>query len=118
MERTYGRTVRVVVRTNSPSFVPVGYTGKSPKPRKLLQLLPHLLSFDEGSDEAEFDGDNPPTNNAEKENGNAEEGNDDTEESGDNGTEAEESAAEQSNEQVGYSDPATTPEVRSKRWFL
>ncbi|MCD7472401.1 hypothetical protein HAX54_013635 [Datura stramonium] len=59
---------------------------------------------DEGSDEAEPCGDNPPANNAEK-------GSDD--ESGDN-----DSAAEESNEQVEDSDPANTPEARSKRWFL
>ncbi|MCD7471101.1 hypothetical protein HAX54_011385, partial [Datura stramonium] len=72
--------------------------------------------YDEESDEAESDGDNPLTDNAE-------EGNDDVEESGDDDTNAEESgdkdsAAEESNEQVGDSKPATTPKVRSKRWFL
>ncbi|MCD9644390.1 hypothetical protein HAX54_032588 [Datura stramonium] len=71
---------------------------------------------DEGSEEAEFDGESPPADNAE-------EGNDDAEESGDDDTEAEESgdkesAAERSNEQVGDSEPANTPEARSKRWFL
>ncbi|MCD9641803.1 hypothetical protein HAX54_028247 [Datura stramonium] len=79
--------------------------------------------FDEGSDKAKSDGDNPPADNVEESNGNAEEGNDDAEESGDDDTEAEESgdkesAAEKSNEQVGDSEPATTPEARSKRWFL
>ncbi|MCE5166373.1 hypothetical protein HAX54_018088 [Datura stramonium] len=78
---------------------------------------------DEGSDEAESDGVNPPADNVEEGNGNAKEGNDDAEESGDDDTEAEESgdkesAAEKSNEQVGDSEPATTPEARSKRWFL
>ncbi|MCE3216774.1 hypothetical protein HAX54_007997, partial [Datura stramonium] len=71
---------------------------------------------EEGGEEAESDGDNPPTDNAK-------EGNDDAEESGDEDTEAEESgdkesAAEKSGEQVEGSDPATTPEARSKRWFL
>ncbi|MCD9645366.1 hypothetical protein HAX54_034222 [Datura stramonium] len=70
----------------------------------------------EGSDEADFDGDNPPADNLE-------EGNDDAEESGDDDTNAEESgdkdsAAEKPNKQVGDSEPATTPEARSKRWFL
>ncbi|MCD7470179.1 hypothetical protein HAX54_009855 [Datura stramonium] len=70
----------------------------------------------EGSVEVASDGDNPPADNAE-------EGIDDTEESGDDDTDAEESGdkesvAEKSNEQVGDSKPATTPEARSKRWFL
>ncbi|MCE3217230.1 hypothetical protein HAX54_011174 [Datura stramonium] len=78
--------------------------------------------FDEGSDWAESYGDNPPTDNAKKGNSNAEEGNDDAEESRDDDTKVEEpndkqSTAEQFNKQVGDSDPATTPEVRSKRWF-
>ncbi|MCE3216944.1 hypothetical protein HAX54_009626 [Datura stramonium] len=72
--------------------------------------------FDERSDEAESNGDNPPTNNAEKTN-------DDSEESGDDDTNVEESgdkdnAAEESNEQVEDSEPGTTPEARSKRWFI
>ncbi|MCD7472648.1 hypothetical protein HAX54_013945 [Datura stramonium] len=62
---------------------------------------------DEECDEAKFDGDNPPMDNAE-------EGNDDAEELGDDDIDAEESgdkesAAEKSNEQVGDSKPATTP---------
>ncbi|MCD9640489.1 hypothetical protein HAX54_025828 [Datura stramonium] len=71
---------------------------------------------DEGSDEAESDGDNPPADNAEEDNDDAEESSDDytnTEESSDK-----ESTAEKSNEQVVDSEPATTPEARSKRWFL
>ncbi|MCD9558429.1 hypothetical protein HAX54_015803 [Datura stramonium] len=56
---------------------------------------------DEGSDEAESDGNNPATDNAEEGNGNVEEVNDDAEESGDDDTEAKksgdkESAAEKS----------------------
>ncbi|MCE3050790.1 hypothetical protein HAX54_048185 [Datura stramonium] len=54
---------------------------------------------------------------------NAEEGNNDSEESRDKDTEAEESGdkervVEKSGEQVEDSDPATTPEVRSKRLFV
>ncbi|MCE0481323.1 hypothetical protein HAX54_039002 [Datura stramonium] len=69
------------------------------------------LWSDEGSDEAESDGDNPPVDNAEK-------GNDDAEDSGDDDTNAEESGdkdsvVEESNEQVEDSDPATTPEART-----
>ncbi|MCD7469414.1 hypothetical protein HAX54_008459 [Datura stramonium] len=65
---------------------------------------------DEGSDEAEYDGDNPPADNARKDN-------DDAEESGDDDTNAEESgdkdsAAEETNEQVEDSEPGTTPKAR------
>ncbi|MCD9645685.1 hypothetical protein HAX54_034811 [Datura stramonium] len=74
------------------------------------------LQSEEGGEEAESDGDNPPVDNAE-------ESNDDAEKSRDNDTEAEvssdkESTAEKSGKQVEDSDPATTPEVRSKRWFV
>ncbi|MCD7448939.1 hypothetical protein HAX54_047551 [Datura stramonium] len=78
---------------------------------------------DEGSDEAESDGYNPSTDNVEEGNGNAEESSGDAEESGDDDSEVEESgdmesATEKSSEHVGDSNPATTPEARSKRWFL
>ncbi|MCD7465251.1 hypothetical protein HAX54_000915 [Datura stramonium] len=55
--------------------------------------------------------------------GSTKEGNDNAEESGDDDTKAEESddkesVVENSGEQVEVSDPATTPEARSKRWFV
>ncbi|MCD7463778.1 hypothetical protein HAX54_051367 [Datura stramonium] len=64
--------------------------------------------------EAESNGDNPSADNAE-------EGNDDAEESGDDDTDAEgslykDSAAADSNEQVGDSEPATTPEERTTKY--
>ncbi|MCD9642555.1 hypothetical protein HAX54_029414, partial [Datura stramonium] len=69
----------------------------------------------EGGEEAS-DGDDPLADDTE-------EGNDDVEESGDDDTKAEESGnkesvAEKSGEQVEDSDPATTPEASSKRWFV
>ncbi|MCD9645146.1 hypothetical protein HAX54_033851, partial [Datura stramonium] len=66
-ERTYGRIVRVGVNTNDPSYVFVGSTAATAAPPQ----------SDDGSDEAESKGDNPPADNAEKGKGNAEEGNDD-----------------------------------------
>ncbi|MCD9560352.1 hypothetical protein HAX54_018974 [Datura stramonium] len=130
MERTYGRTVRVVVRTNDPSYVPVGSTStmtskgnkkqqeattrkEITKGRKLRDESESDSSSgsesEERGEEAESDGDNPPADNAE-------EGNDDAEESGVEDIEAEgsgdkESAIEKSGEQVD-SEPATTLDVR------
>ncbi|MCD9645356.1 hypothetical protein HAX54_034212 [Datura stramonium] len=70
--------------------------------------------FDEGSHEAESDGDNPPSDNVGK-------GNDDDAQSGEGDTNVEESSdkdsnAEESNEQEENS--GIIPEARSKRWFL
>ncbi|MCE5167049.1 hypothetical protein HAX54_035137, partial [Datura stramonium] len=69
---------------------------------------------DEGSAEADSDGDNPPTDTSGK-------GNDDAEKSREDDTNVEESSdkystAEESNEQE--EDSGITPEARSKRWFL
>ncbi|MCD7463391.1 hypothetical protein HAX54_050463 [Datura stramonium] len=70
-------------------------------------------SSDEGSVEANSDGDNPPMDTSRKDN-------DDAEKSGEDDTNAEESddkdsVVEESNEQE--EDSGITPEARSKRWF-
>ncbi|MCE5165877.1 hypothetical protein HAX54_012778, partial [Datura stramonium] len=68
----------------------------------------------EGSDEAESDGDNPPADNTGKVNDNdAQSGEGDTnvEESSDKDSGAEESIEQEE-------DSGITPEERSKRWFL
>ncbi|MCD9643959.1 hypothetical protein HAX54_031852 [Datura stramonium] len=119
-ERTYGCTVWDVVNTNGPCYM---FHRENSEAQEATKTTTSLPQSDEGSDEDEFDGDNPPTDNAEEGNGNADKGTGDAEESGDDDTEKEESAdkesaAEKSNEQVGDSDPATKLEERSKRWFL
>ncbi|MCD7466663.1 hypothetical protein HAX54_003581 [Datura stramonium] len=95
---------------------PVVNTRAKSKAQEAAAATTSPPQSDEGSDKAESDGDNPPMDNAGK-------GNDDAEESGDDDTNVEESgdkdsAAEKSNEQVEDSEPGTTPEARSKRWFL
>ncbi|MCD7453667.1 hypothetical protein HAX54_021822 [Datura stramonium] len=95
---------------------PVVTTRENSKAQEAVAATTSLPQSDEGSDEDESDGDNPPADNAEK-------GNDDVVDSGDYDTNAEESGdknsvAEESNEKVDDSEPATTPEARSKRWFL
>ncbi|MCE5165965.1 hypothetical protein HAX54_013489, partial [Datura stramonium] len=76
---------------------------------KRRQLRDKSKSDSSSGSEAEYDGDNPPVDNAGK-------GNDDAEGSGDDDTNAEESvdkdsAAEESNEQVENTEPGTTPEA-------
>ncbi|MCD9637698.1 hypothetical protein HAX54_021135 [Datura stramonium] len=93
---------------------PVVTTRANSKDQEAVVATTSPPQSDEGSDEAKSDGDNPPADNARK-------GNDDAEESRDDGTNAEESgdsAAKDTNEQVEDSEPRTTPEARSKRWFL
>ncbi|MCD7466444.1 hypothetical protein HAX54_003156 [Datura stramonium] len=92
---------------------PVVTTRAKSKAQEAAAATTSPPQSNEGNDEAESDGDNPPANKAEK-------GNDDAEESGDDDTNAKESgdkdsSAEESNEQVGDSEPATTLEARSKR---
>ncbi|MCE0480902.1 hypothetical protein HAX54_038130, partial [Datura stramonium] len=119
MERTYGRTVWVFVIINGLSYVLVGSTVVNTRAKSKAQEAAAATAsppqYDEGSNKAESDGDNPPADNEEEGNDNAEEGNDDVEELGDDDIEADESGdkesvAEKPNEQVGASEPATTPE--------
>ncbi|MCD9643632.1 hypothetical protein HAX54_031250 [Datura stramonium] len=95
---------------------PVVTTRSNSKSQEAAATTTSPPQFDEGRDEAEYDGDNTPANNVEK-------GNDDAEESGDDDPNVEESgdkvsAAKESNEQVEDPEPATTLEARSKRLFL
>ncbi|MCD9643547.1 hypothetical protein HAX54_031130 [Datura stramonium] len=113
MERTYRRTVGVVVSINGPSYGPIGSTGKMTSPgnkkqhegaarKEIAETRSSVMrrcrgynltsQYDEGSEEAKSDGDNPSADNAEKGNGNEEEGNDDAEESRYGDNEAEESS--------------------------
>ncbi|MCD7446938.1 hypothetical protein HAX54_019749 [Datura stramonium] len=102
---------------------PVVTTRENSKAQEVAAASASPPKFDEESDEADSDGENPTVDNAEDGNGNAEEGNDDAIESGDDDTEAKESSdkesdAEKSNEGVGDLERATTPEESSKRYFL
>ncbi|MCD7460356.1 hypothetical protein HAX54_043371, partial [Datura stramonium] len=95
---------------------PVVITRAKFKAQEATTATSPLSQSEEGGEEAESDGEDPPADDAE-------EGNDDAEESGDDDSEAEESGnkksvAENSREQVEDSDPVTTPEERSKRWFV
>ncbi|MCD7470035.1 hypothetical protein HAX54_009598 [Datura stramonium] len=95
---------------------PVVNTRAKSKAQEAAEATTSPPQYDEGSDEYKSDGDNPPADNVEK-------GNNDVEELGDDDINAEESgdkdsAAEESNEQVEDSEPSTTPEARSKIWFL
>ncbi|MCD7466120.1 hypothetical protein HAX54_002526 [Datura stramonium] len=95
---------------------PVVTTREKSKAQEAAAAISPLSQSEEGGEEAESDGENPPADDAE-------ERNDDAEESRDDDTAVEkfddkESAVEKSGEQVEDSDPATTPEVRSKRWFV
>ncbi|MCD7455870.1 hypothetical protein HAX54_029907, partial [Datura stramonium] len=103
-----GSKVHYNIETSNES--PVVTTRAKSKAQEAASATTLPTQSDEGSDEAESNGDNPPVDNTEEGNGN-----DDTEaeESGDK-----ENAAEKSNERVGNSEPSTTPEERSKRWFL
>ncbi|MCD7469969.1 hypothetical protein HAX54_009464 [Datura stramonium] len=92
--------------TSSDKSTVVTTRSKS-KAQQVVAATTSLPQSDEGSDEAESDGDNPPTDNAWN-------GNYDAEESGDDDTNAEEfddkeSATEESNEQVEDSETSTTP---------
>ncbi|MCE3215406.1 hypothetical protein HAX54_002285 [Datura stramonium] len=94
---------------------PVVTTREKSKAQEAIATTTSPPQSDERSDEVKSNGDNPPMDNAGK-------GNDDAEESGDGDTNVEESGdkdsvAEESNEKVEDSEPSTTPEVRSKRWF-
>ncbi|MCE0481193.1 hypothetical protein HAX54_038740 [Datura stramonium] len=109
-----GSEVHYNIETSDESLV-VTTWGKSKAQEATMATSPHSLS-EEGEEEDESDGEDPPADDAKQ-------GNDDAEELGDDDTEAvesgeKESAAEKSREPVKDSDPATTPEERSKRWFV
>ncbi|MCE5166789.1 hypothetical protein HAX54_026546 [Datura stramonium] len=104
----------VIVRSSAPK--PLVTTRVKPKSQEAASATASPPLSKKGGEEAESDGDNAPANNA---NGS----NDDAEESGDKDIEVEESgdkesAAEKSREYVEDSEPTTTPEARSKRWFV
>ncbi|MCE3050133.1 hypothetical protein HAX54_046519, partial [Datura stramonium] len=89
-----GSNLHYSIETSDESLV-VTTRAKS-KAQEAAVAIASPPQSDEGSDEAKSDGDNPPTDNAEKGKGNVEEGNDDAEESGDDDTEAEESGDKES----------------------
>ncbi|MCE0482123.1 hypothetical protein HAX54_040525, partial [Datura stramonium] len=89
--------------------------GKIPSPGSSSGYFSISQSVN-GGEEAESDGEDPLADYVEDDN-------DDAKESGDDDTEAEElgdkkSVAEKSGKKVENSDPATTLEARSKRWFV
>ncbi|MCD9638062.1 hypothetical protein HAX54_021767 [Datura stramonium] len=95
---------------------PVVTTREKSKAQEVVAAASPLPQSEEGREGAESDGEDSPMDDAE-------EGNNDAEESKGDDTEAEESddkesAAEESGEQVEDSNPHTTLEARSKRWFV
>ncbi|MCE5166535.1 hypothetical protein HAX54_021499, partial [Datura stramonium] len=89
-------------------------TRAKPKGQEASAATTSPLQSDEGSEEDESDGENPPTDNTGK-------GNDDVAQSGEGDTNVEESndkdsGVEESNEQG--EDSGITPEAKSKRWCL
>ncbi|MCD7452537.1 hypothetical protein HAX54_017366 [Datura stramonium] len=99
--------------TSSDEY-PVRTTREKSKAQEAAAATTSLPKSDEGSTEADSDGDNPPTDTLGK-------GNDDADKLGEDDTNAEDSSdkdsvVEESNEQE--EDSGITPEARSKRWFL